>query len=340
MPKISVIVPVYKVEKYLENCVDSLRNQTFQDIEIILVDDGSPDSCSAICDRFAALDRRITVIHQRNQGLSCARNAGIDRATGCYFCFVDSDDLVSPDYCQVLLNLLEGTAFDFSVCGVCRFRDGTAPSPTLEIGTAKAVSNEEYLKMQLEKRTEFGVWNKLFRREVFDHIRFLPGRLNEDVIFSADILANLSHGAIYTHSQLYLYRQREDSIVSDQAMRGSSDCIFAGEYLLDAVLQYAPDLEKQALRYALDYPWMFVDPIYVGRTFRKNKVYLQSLQNFLRRHLQQYEDLDIFPKIVIGRMKLFSISKALYAVNAYARLDRVYLYRVLGKDAYVDGHGI
>ena len=82
MPKISVIVPVYKVEKYLENCVDSLRNQTFQDIEIIMVDDGSPDSCSAICDRFAALDRRITVIHQRNQGLSCARNAGIDRATG------------------------------------------------------------------------------------------------------------------------------------------------------------------------------------------------------------------------------------------------------------------
>lgn len=340
MPEISIIVPVYKVERYLQNCVESLITQTFQDIEIILVDDGSPDRCGAICDDLAEVDGRIRVIHQQNQGLSCARNSGLKAVKGKYVCFVDSDDLVTPDYCQVLFDLLKDTEFDFSVCGVCRFQDGSIPSPADESKKTEVISNEEYLKMQLEKRTEFGVWNKLFRREVFDCICFEPGRLNEDVIFSADILKKLNHGIICTNTQLYLYRQREGSIVFNQTIQGSPDRIYAGEYLLNAVLQYAPALEKQALQYAIYYPWMFVDSIYIKRNFRKNQTYLLSLQNFLQNHLQQYNNLDIFPEITIKRMKLFAISKALYAVNAYARLVRVYLYRLFGLDVYKDGHGI
>lgn len=114
MPEISVIVPVYKVEKYLADCVQSLMEQTFQDIEIILVDDGSPDRCGVLCDKLAEKDSRIRVIHQSNQGLSCARNSGVKAAIGRYICFVDSDDLVAPDYCQVLLELLEKTDYDFA----------------------------------------------------------------------------------------------------------------------------------------------------------------------------------------------------------------------------------
>ena len=129
MPEISVIVPVYKVEKYLADCVQSLMEQTFQDIEIILVDDGSPDRCGVLCDKLAEKDSRIRVIHQSNQGLSCARNSGVKAAIGRYICFVDSDDLVAPDYCQVLLELLEKTDYDFSFCGVHRFPDGTTPVP-------------------------------------------------------------------------------------------------------------------------------------------------------------------------------------------------------------------
>ncbi|MDY4220126.1 MAG: glycosyltransferase family 2 protein [Candidatus Faecousia sp.] len=340
MSKISIIVPVYKVESYLEKCVKSILNQTIQDIEIILVDDGSPDRCGMICDALSETDRRIHVIHQKNQGLSFARNVGIEASTGKYICFVDSDDLILPNYCQVLLNLLDGTSFDFSFCGVHRFRDGIIPTPENIAGNTTTVSNADFLKMQLEKQTEFGVWNKLFRREIFDCIRFAPKRLNEDVIFSADILKNLNHGAIGTTMQLYLYRQREGSIVSNQAMRGSPDRIFAGAYLLDAVTQYAPDLTEAALRYSVDYPWMFVDPIYIRGKFHENRFYLQTLQNFLRDNIQQYEQRNIFSQIQTKRMKLFSASKALYAFNAYARLARVYLFRLIGKDAYQDGHGI
>lgn len=339
MPEISVIVPVYKVEKYLEDCVRSLTAQTFSDIEIILVDDGSPDNCGVMCDALAAKDSRIHVIHQHNQGLSCARNSGINASTGRYVCFVDSDDLVAPDYCRVLLELLDGTDYDFSFCGVHRFPDGTAPAPEGREGTA-AVNNCEYLKMQFERRTEFGVWNKLFRRELFDHIRFMPGKLHEDVIFSADLARNLCGGAVCTNRQLYLYRQREGGIVSIQSLRCSPDRIFAGAYLLQAVKDAFPELNDQALRYAVEYPWMFVDPIYVRRTFRINKVFLETIQTYLKDYMPEYREQKIFPDIQTQRMELFSKSKIRYAFNAYARLARVYLYRLIGRDAYRDGHGI
>ena len=107
MSLISVIVPVYKVEEYLYECIDSIRRQTYKDLEIILVDDGSPDNCGMICDEYAKNDERIRVIHQNNAGLSSARNKGIENASGDYLCFVDSDDFISDDYCETLFMLLD-----------------------------------------------------------------------------------------------------------------------------------------------------------------------------------------------------------------------------------------
>lgn len=339
MAEISVIVPVYKVEAYLSDCVRSLQNQTFRDIEILLVDDGSPDSCPQLCDAFAAGDSRIRVIHQKNAGLSAARNAGIDAASGDYICFVDSDDLVAPDYCRVLHGLLDRTTFDFCFCGVCRFPDGSSPIPNSEDGSF-SVPNTEYVRMQLDRKTEFGVWNKLFRRELFDSVRFFPGKLHEDVIFSADLLKTLHNGAVCTQQQLYYYRQREGGIVSAAAAKCSPDRIFAGEYLLNAVKEVCPELMPQALRYAVHYPWMFVDPIYVHCRFRENKPFLDCLQKYLRIYLPEYKRQDIFPVIITRRMTLFVKSRFLYGLNAYVRLLRVYIFHLLGKDAYADGHGI
>lgn len=339
MPEISVIVPVYKVEKYLSSCVDSILAQTFTDFELILVDDGSPDNCGVICDEYAAKDIRIRVIHQENQGPSCARNTGINAARGNYLCFVDSDDLVTPDYCRVLYELLTESEADFSVCGVCRFRDGDTPEPVHEEDPGR-ISSVEFLKMQLQRQSEFGVWNKLFRRELFEMIRFAEGKLNEDVIFSADLLSCCPNGAIFSGKQLYFYRQREDSIVSVQAARGSLDLIYAGAYLLEKVKKNAPECTDAALRYTLAYPWMFVDPIYVNGTFRENRAFLQGIQDFLKAHISEYCDRCIFQEIQLKRMNLFARSRYLYGLNAYTRLLRVYLFHMIGKDAYADGHGI
>lgn len=340
MPEISVIVPVYKVEQYLEECINSLTKQTFSDIEIILVDDGSPDNCGNICEEYGKKDERIKVIHQKNMGLSCARNAGIDVSKGNYICFVDSDDFVSPQYCEILYQLLHNTDYDFSVCGTCRFNDGEMPVPIQGDNVSYVLKNTELLQEQLKRKSEFGVWNKLYKKSIFEQIRFEPQRLHEDVIWSGNLAKELKNGVICTNQQLYYYRQRKGGIVSTQSQKCSPDFIYAGEYLIQTAKEVCPELLDDCLRYTVEFPWTFIDPIFIRRKFRENRLFLKELQRVLKKYAKYYDKLQYFSSVVKHRMKVFAYSRKVYAINAYARLVRVYIYRLIKKDAYCDGHGI
>lgn len=181
-PLISIIVPIYKVEKYLKRCVESLRAQTWENLEIILVDDGSPDGCPAICDAYAAKDGRIQVIHQKNAGLSGARNAGIDIAEGEYLAFVDSDDYIAPDFIQSMYEVLQKTG-----CAIaqCRFAYVQGEAFRADENQSLYVYKGESLMEQLygpeDEATYFVVaWNKLYRRDLFSEIRYPVGRIHED----------------------------------------------------------------------------------------------------------------------------------------------------------------
>ena len=183
-PLISVIVPVYRVEKYLERCVKSILSQTYKNLEVILVDDGSPDQCPAICDACAEKDARVKVIHQENKGLSGARNAGIDAASGEYLAFVDSDDYVSPHFIEELYQLLQDTG---CAIGQCRFSYVKGDGLVEEGDSAFCIYRGESLMEQLygpeEKATCFVVaWNKLYWAELFKEtgIRYPEGRIHED----------------------------------------------------------------------------------------------------------------------------------------------------------------
>lgn len=183
-PLISVIVPVYRVEEYLERCVKSILSQTYKNLEVILVDDGSPDQCPAICDACAEKDARVKVIHQENKGLSGARNAGIDAASGEYLAFVDSDDYVSPHFIEELYQLLQDTG---CAIGQCRFSYVKGDGLVEEGDSAFCIYRGESLMEQLygpeEKATCFVVaWNKLYRTELFKEtgIRYPEGRIHED----------------------------------------------------------------------------------------------------------------------------------------------------------------
>lgn len=183
-PLISVIVPVYRVEEYLERCVKSILSQTYKNLEVILVDDGSPDQCPAICDACAEKDARVKVIHQENKGLSGARNAGIDAASGEYLAFVDSDDYVSPHFIEELYQLLQDTG---CAIGQCRFSYVKGDGLVEESDSAFCIYRGESLMEQLygpeEKATCFVVaWNKLYRAELFKEtgIRYPEGRIHED----------------------------------------------------------------------------------------------------------------------------------------------------------------
>ena len=213
MPTITVIVPVYKVEKYIFRCVDSILGQTFADFELILVDDGSPDNCGAICDEYAAKDSRIVVIHQENGGLSAARNAGIDWAfansDSQWLTFIDSDDWVHPEYLQRLLDAAVENNVAVSISGYAE-TDGTEPEISPET-LAPVIWNTEdfYVKHNVNATIACG---KLYRKECFLQVRYPLGKLHEDEFTTYKILFAFSTVA-YIPAPLYAYYSNPESIM-------------------------------------------------------------------------------------------------------------------------------
>ena len=208
---ISVIIPVYKVEEYLCRCVDSVLAQTYGNLEIILVDDGSPDSCPAMCDAYAGQDARIRVIHQENAGLSGARNAGIDAARGQWLAFVDSDDYLAPDFLECLYRACVDTGSELSVCRWIYVR-GEA---VLELGTGavETCTGREMLhRMYGPDGSCFVVaWNKLYHRSLFDGIRYPEGRIHEDEATTYRIFDRVKRAAVID-ACMYGYFTGNDSI--------------------------------------------------------------------------------------------------------------------------------
>ncbi len=212
---ISIIVPVYKVEKYLTKCVESIVNQTYKNLEIILVDDGSPDTCPKLCDELAKTDSRIKVIHKENGGLSDARNAGIDIATGEYLMFVDSDDYIDRTICEKLYYLLTENNADFSMCDAVRFFEDEEPHSLVQNVNIKTFEGKNVLNQLFYADSDYLVvaWGKLYKKNLFKEVRYPKGKLHEDVYVLHQILAQTDK-FVYTNEQLYNYLQRSSSIMS------------------------------------------------------------------------------------------------------------------------------
>ena len=181
---VSVIVPIYKVEQYLTHCVNTIVNQSYSNLEIILVDDGSPDNCGKMCDEFASQDSRIKVIHKQNGGLSDARNAGIDVATGDYITFVDSDDYVMPNMIESLMKVIVNANADIVQCNYIRSKNDFIGEPQHESSQSDkfTVYFEDKMSAYLkDNKINTVVWGKIYKRSLFNEIRNPVGRLHEDV---------------------------------------------------------------------------------------------------------------------------------------------------------------
>ena len=244
-PKISIIVPVYNVEQYLERCVESLISQTYKNIEIILVDDGSKDNSGKLCDELAKRDPRILAYHKENGGLSDARNYGIDKATSDYVGFVDSDDFVDEDMYEILLsNLLKYDA-EISFCRLYDvyndkvIKDNTPNEPYL-------MTSEQAIKMVLEAKV-FSVTavNKLYKKCLFDQIRFDKGKIAEDAFIMVDLLSRCEKIAA-TEAKKYYYMHRENSITTQKFTPKFLNVIEAYEKNAKIVAEKYPNLKYQA----------------------------------------------------------------------------------------------
>ena len=215
-PLISVIVPVYKVEPYLRRCLDSLVGQTYTNLEILLVDDGSPDRCGAICDEYAARDSRITVIHQKNGGVSAARNTGLDAAKGEWLGFVDSDDWIEPEMYAALLEAAVRTGADIAVCG--KWLEYARRSKQVCWETEQLLTREEAMGQLLDDRQmQNSLWDKLVRRELFAGIRFPVGKRYEDLAVMYRVIEQASRVCCLPRP-MYHYLQRQGSIMADASL--------------------------------------------------------------------------------------------------------------------------
>lgn len=225
---ISVIVPVYKVESYLDDCVKSILSQSFTDFELILVDDGSPDRCPAMCDDWAEKDGRIRVIHKENGGLSSARNAGLDVMRGEYLTFIDSDDYVKSDYLEKLYNALIEHRADVSVCGLILEKG----KDEYESKTPAVVSGRSILldpNFTADTRISVSaVWAKLYKRHLFENIRFPLGKLHEDEFVTYRVLYPCETVTVI-YDKLYFYRYNPLSITHTRFKIARYDSIRAFE---------------------------------------------------------------------------------------------------------------
>lgn len=231
---ISIVIPVYNVEKYLEECLNSVINQTYSNIEIILVDDGSPDGCGKICDKYANEDNRIKVIHKKNGGLSDARNYGIDAASGEYITFIDSDDYVDSGYIEKLYSAIKVNNTKISQCGILKINNQKEVLEKLgylenEVKTGKDMIKDIYNRHWGENIV---VWNKMYSIELFKDFRYPVGKIHEDEYITYKILYYTDKIAVIDE-YLYNYRQTDNSITGKKFNVKRLDILEALEERMD-----------------------------------------------------------------------------------------------------------
>lgn len=223
-PLISIIVPVYKVEDFIDTCIQSILNQTYTTWELILVDDGSPDRCPQICDDYATKDQRIKVIHKENGGLSSARNVGLDNMTGEYVTFLDSDDFFHPQYLEILLKTCIENQADISQCGFVRGVEKTFPI----INTNEKIEVVDNYDIFLKGYAKIIVCAKLYKTHLFDEIRMPLGKINEDDFTTWKCYFN-STKIVITNRQLYYYTINNQSIMATSKKQPRLDFMEAYE---------------------------------------------------------------------------------------------------------------
>ena len=276
---ISIVVPVYNVEKYIEKCVNSITNQVYNNLEIILVNDGSTDNSGKLCDSLSKLDDRIKVYHKENGGLSDARNYGVERANGKYIGFVDSDDFIDSDMYKTLYDVIKRENADVAECNM----KIVYPNSARQYTTKKyyRVCNEiEYIKEYLVLEKIFGsVCTKLIKSEIAKTLTFPKGKLYEDTFYHYDLLEKASKYVIFD-IPFYNYMMRENSITNNEFNKKMLDLIEINDRLHSKVYRMYPTLKEEADCRQMYAYFSVLNRILLVNDFKKNKYYAPILSYF------------------------------------------------------------
>lgn len=245
---ISVIIPIYNVEQYLKQCLDSVINQTYRNLEIILVDDGSTDKSGLICDEYSQKDKRIKVIHKKNEGVAVARNTGLDNCSGEYITFVDSDDVIDIFFFERLYKLSKNYNADITIGKHIELKEQSQYSFSSDVDNGELIERKElYRKIFLQEGTDAFLWAKLYKKNIFDNIRCLDGEIYEDIRIIDKIIEKCNI-IVYTNYTGYCYIQHKGSITHGKMSDKYMSCIKAAEDLLELAKNKYPEIEYAAIR--------------------------------------------------------------------------------------------
>ncbi len=313
---ITVVVPVYKVEEYLERCVDSVLNQSYTDFQLVLVDDGSPDNCGKICDTYTEKDNRIFVIHQKNGGLSAARNTGInwfyEQNNSDYITFLDSDDWLHPDYLRILMDGITKNDVKISVCNYKRVTT-EIPHEDFENCDYELTTPEDFL---VNHSWQYNyAWGKLYHKSVFEDVRYPVGKNFEDTFTTYKLLHKCEKIA-YTNLQLYYYLRNEQGI-SRSPWKPSELVIFDAmqeqlSFYKEKGLQKA--FEKEFQLFVHHHAYQIVRIKENKADLRKNKATLKEIKKALKQYLNENKDKFNVHNMTYSYEAAYPLSMKMYAL--------------------------
>ena len=308
---ISIIVPVYKVEKYLEKCVKSILKQTYTNLEIILVDDGSPDKCGQLCDELAKTDDRIIVFHKENGGLSDARNYGVERANGEYIGFVDSDDYIHECMYEELYKAIKRSGTSIAECGVTRVYKNTLRPHYEGEDYFLVLDREGYLREYLENKRLYGsAWCKLIHKDLAKKIKFPTGKIYEDAFYTLELLKTVDRYTLISGNYYYYYI-RENSITTRPFSSKDMDYIEIMNKIQDYTLSNFPIFKEQlSIRLSFAYISIFNQLLEVNdyKTKKEYKILKDKLKDNYFKVLVNKKA----PRSLKAAILLLSINERLY----------------------------
>ncbi|MDD6729159.1 MAG: glycosyltransferase family 2 protein [Eubacteriales bacterium] len=284
-PLISIIIPVYKTEKYLDRCVESVVNQTYKNLEIILVDDGSPDKCPAMCDAWTEKDNRIKTYHIENKGVANARNFALGVATGDYIGFVDSDDYIEPNMYQFLLNAVLENDAEITVCGY-QINDEADVDVNL-----RTVSQFDALKEVCVGDYKYGVlWNKLYKKKVLKGVEMPPLVCCEDLVYNYYAFKNAKN-IVECDSKLYHYFQNDDSTVHGNFSYGAFDAIISKRIIFEN--EQSSNLREYAIKGIVSSCFIVLSGCIQNNAFHED---MQKLIDFIVSHKKEILKSNLYSK--------------------------------------------
>lgn len=318
---ISVIVTVYNIENYIARCIQSIQNQTYKELEIILVDDGSTDKSGEICDSYAKQDARIKVIHKKNSGPGGARNAGLNIAAGDYLTFVDGDDWIDNSMYEVLLGLISKHSADLAVCRYrCIYENGQKDASTDQIILYEKPYEilVQYLKEEESILIQQAVWNKLYRRSLLNQVRFEENKWYEDILFTTSVLTNTKK-AVYCDQALYNYVCiRTGSIMNNGVNIRLFKELIPTLLEKEKSLSLLSDIEPVSIHRYYFYKKLL--ELYMQIHKKENKPFIKYKRSIIRimnERKNTYQDLcelDIARKSDLIKIKIFLFSPCLYYI--------------------------